>query len=160
MSRLWILTVTLTLALSCATTRPEDEAPVAAGDPCPQPRYIEFLDGSRLQEIEGRLIARDEAGTLHPIGSARILYWDVRDDPDAHPPEILIDRDGRFKTTVGLPWSKQLFCREGRVASKQTVGTGKLVIRARGCEETLITVGPDWVTQDIELRCSSSRGSG
>ena len=151
----------LAIATSCATTQHEQfERPLAVGDPCPHERYIEFLDGARLVEIKGRFVSRDDSGVTHPIRSGRLVYWHLRDDLNARHPETHTDRSGNFSAMVAIPWSKKLTCENGRIVGVATLGQEKLIVRARSCRDTVISVDQDWSAHDIELSCDRVQRSG
>ena len=118
------------------------------------------MDGEKFFQLEGRLMSRDRSNILHPVRAAKLLYWDARDNRDAKPLELTVDDGGEFTVAVGLPWSKEMACRDGVVVETQYVGEEHFVIRAPGCSELKLTVDPKWSPHDIELKCSAIHNTG
>jgi len=160
MKSLWHVPMIAGLFLSCATTPMAESVTRQTGRPCPSPRYVEFLDGSQFFQLTGRLVSRHGSNTLHPVSSAKFLYWEARDNPKAKPLKLTLDDAGEFSVEIGLPWSKQLACRDDQVVETQYVSEQHLVIRAHGCSDLKLTVGPKWLPRDVELDCRALRRTG
>jgi hypothetical protein len=157
---LWQALILPGVLVACATTPVQEAVTRSTGKPCPNPRYVEFSDGSRFFQLTGRLVSRQGSTRVRPISSAEFLYWDARDNPDAKPLDTALDDAGNFTVEIGLPWSQQLMCREGEIVETEHVTEQHLVIRAYGCSDLKLTVDPKWVSHDVELDCKPIRRTG
>ena len=160
MSTRWLVLAIGWLLLACATTSARETVIRNTGEPCPNPRYIEFQDGSRFFQLSGRLVSRERSDVVRPIKSARIFYWVARDNPKAKPLELAFDAQSNFTVEVGLPWSAELVCREGRIVETEYVGEEYFLVRADGCSDLKLTVNPKWVPHDVVLQCRKSGRTG
>lgn len=152
--RMLTVLLVLTTGAACATTGPvHAEHEPQVGDRCPHPRYILISCGSSFREVSGRLVAHDPAGAQRPIRSPRVQLASLRDVSGAGKTKLQVTSDGSFTAVLGLPWSEHLNCKDGVLAASEIVLHEEYAFWARGCEPTVVSVGPDWVPRDIELRC-------
>jgi len=148
------------LFLECATSPVHETVTKNTGAACPRPNYLEFRDGARVFQLNGRFVRRDGHNSWQPVRSPQVLYWDARDSPTAQPLELAVDEAGNFTVEVGLPWSSELVCRNGQVVETEQVGQEYFLVRAEGCSNLKLGVGPKWVPHDIELKCHALRKTG
>ena len=153
--RALIAVLVLPMVVGSATARHDHAVSEPdVGEPCPHPRYIRFEDGGSLEEVRGRLVGRDDKGLEQVIHAPRVILASRREIPDAKPKKLEVNNDGTFSVVLWLDWSRVVKCSDGKLIASEQITPEAYAFRAKGCDDTVVTVGPDWVPRDIELRCT------
>ena len=127
-------------------------APVVVG-PCPSPGYAgSSIHAHGRTTITGRLVTRNNSGTLRPVPKAQFWY----PNPEVGKAKAKVKQDGSFSVQFEFLVSWLLECKGDRLVRLETPYLADLIIRSPGCTDTMITINKDWVSHDVELRCKHS----
>jgi hypothetical protein len=134
-------------ALACAT--PAGGPPPEVGASCEGTWSIP-TDGVAVVPFAGTVHGRTAGAARRPLEGARFVV--VAGAPHGRL-SFFAGAEGRFQGKILLPTHATRECRDGVVKAGYVVGSATISVRAKGCEDTIVTVDARWQARDIELNC-------
>jgi hypothetical protein len=115
--------------------------------------------GGRLVIFEGDLVFRDQDGQIQVLKKAQ-FYSGYFINGHLEGPLRKVKRGvkkGHFNLKIFVDFSEMEVCREGEIKLRKTWFTEHLLLRAKGCRDSVIEIDRNWEPKVIEVDCPGLR---
>lgn len=136
-------------------TPPNDDA--VDGSICDAPDSVLSIGCGIATDVglEGQAVRSAAAGVLELLRGVDV--YSVAETPGSMERGTFLtrtDSEGRFRVTRTVSYSAVRRCTKGVVTTEKRLGSARLLLRAKGCEDTVIEVPADQPPQRYEIGCS------